>query len=170
MQVMLFHQAYEQQIFKDSWGATPKCLCCERLKLGNPCFRVSWGPTQTFGECGRLPEVGVSFHHVLQGLSVYGLFPPLGTAWTDFSGNTKPMVCQTYGLPKIWFAKPMVCQNGSPFTKTTKITKMTKTTKTTQTAMNKDLCAGLAEITETTEMTKSTGIRGANHGFSKQRA
>ena len=51
-----------------------------------------------------------------------------------------------------------------------KTTAKTKMTKTTQTATNKELSAGLAEITETTEMTKTTGIRGAKHGFPKQRS
>ena len=36
----------------------------------------------------------------------------------------------------------------------------------TQIATNKELSAGL---TETTEMMKTTGTRGANHGFPKQR-
>ena len=36
-----------------------------------------------------------------------------------------------------------------------------------QTATNKEFNAGLAEITETTQMTKTTGMRGANHGFLK---
>ena len=68
-------------------------------------------------------------------------------------GRVKPMVCQTYGLH---------ASRGDH-------EKMTKTTKATQTDANKDLSAGSAEITETTEMTKTTGIRGANHGFPKQR-
>ena len=45
---------------------------------------------------------------------------------------------------------------------------MTKETRTTQTAANKELSAGLAEIMEFMDMTKTTGIRGANHGFPKQ--
>ena len=44
-----------------------------------------------------------------------------------------------------------------------------KTTKTAQTATCKELSTGLADIMETTEMTEATGIRGANHGFPKQR-
>ena len=64
--------------------------------------------------------------------------------WT-FSGISKPVVCQTYGLPNLWFA----C--GSPFTRRTETT---KTIKKTQTATNKELSAGLAEIMETTEVTK----------------
>ena len=54
--------------------------------------------------------------------------------------------------------------------KTTEITKTTRTMKTTQTATNKELSVGSVEIMETTEMTKTTGIRGANHGFPKQQA
>ena len=37
------------------------------------------------------------------------------------------------------------------------------------TTTNIELSAGLAEITGATEMTKTTGIRGVNHGFLKQR-
>ena len=42
-------------------------------------------------------------------------------------------------------------------------------TKTTQTATNKELSSGFVEITKAAGMTKTTGIRGANHRFNKQR-
>ena len=82
----------------------------------------------------------------------------------------------------IWSAKQnrshSVSQNierirrfSEPCTKTTEIMNLTRTTKKTQTATNKELSAGSAEkITATMEVTRTTGIRGANHWFPKQRA
>ena len=77
------------------------------------------------------------------------------------SKNLSVIICRALlnlWFPNLWFA----C--GPPFTK------MTKTTKTLRQLKNKELSAEFTEITEPTEMTKTTGMRGANHGFPKQRS
>ena len=68
----------------------------------------------------------------------------------------------------LWFVKPMVCM-WVAFHENDGNHENDENDEATQTATNKELSAGFAEITETTEMTKTTGIRGANHGFPKPR-
>ena len=73
------------------------------------------------------------------------------------SDISKPRVCQIYTL-----------HAGRLSRKQQKSEEKSKTTTITQTVTNKELSVGGTEIAETTEITKTTGMRGANHGF-KQR-
>ena len=79
--------------------------------------------------------------------------------------QTKACTPSIRAFLNLWFAKPMVSMRGA-FHENDWDHGTTKMTKTTQTTTNKESTAGLAETTETTEMMKTTGVWGANDGYS----